>query len=90
MALAWGFWFLPVKLFPHAADMPRNLIISIAHIFLLPGGVLSIFIFYPSEATNTELFIWQVVMVTFNWLFYFGLFSLIALLRLRASRQLAG
>jgi hypothetical protein len=88
VAVIWMFFFLPVKLFPHAGDTPRNLIISIAHVFLLPGEIVSIFLYYPASGTSAALAIWQLIVVTLNWVFYFGAIALVMILR-QKSREAA-
>ena len=88
VAVIWMFFFLPTKLFPHAGDMPRNLIISIAHVFLLPGEIVSIFMYYPASGSDAAFAFWEVMIVTLNWAFYFGAISLVMFLR-RKSRDAA-
>ena len=82
---AWAAFFLPSKLFHSDGSPPWGYFISIGFQFLLPGAIVSLFVF-RLNATYTRVILWQILSVGFTWLFYFGLCS--AVVRLRRMRDL--
>lgn len=82
---AWAAMFLPAKVFHSDGSPPLGYLISVAFQFLIPGAAVTLFIFRPSGNSAAGVILWQILIVGFSWLFYFGLYA--AVIRLRRMRQ---
>jgi hypothetical protein len=78
--VAWTAFVLPAKLFHIDGSAPVGYISSAGYAVLLPGTVASLFVYYPSVGTASQI-LWQGIVVIISWLFYFGLFSWFARMR---------
>jgi hypothetical protein len=78
--VAWAAFMLPTKVFHSDGSPPGGYISTLGYTVLLPGAVASLFVYYPS-VTTASLFLWQGIVVTFSWLFYFGSLSLFERIR---------
>jgi hypothetical protein len=78
--VAWAAFMLPTKVFHSDGSPPGGYISSAGYIVLLPGAVASLFVYYPGVST-ASLVLWQGIVATMSWLFYFGLLSMVERIR---------
>jgi hypothetical protein len=86
--VAWCAWWLPTKVFHASGAPPAGYLTSVGFHFLLPGSIASLFLFGMDIESPHDMILWQCVLVTVSWLFYFGVFSLITRLRRRSPQPL--
>jgi hypothetical protein len=79
---------MPSELFHSTGSPPGGYFIEFGQIVLMPGVLVSEFVYYPvyypSGGSSAGFYVWITIVALVNWAFYWGIFALIARLRRRS------
>jgi hypothetical protein len=83
---------MPSGLFHNNGSPPGGYFIEFGKIVLMPGVLVSEFVYYPvyypSAGSSAGFCVWITIVALVNWVFYCGIFALIARLRRRSPQPL--
>jgi hypothetical protein len=79
-------FILPTKLLHNDGSAPLGYFTSLGHVLLLPGSIVSLFVYYPTEVSTASFVLWLIIVVLVSWLFYFGLLSIFVRIRAGSAR----
>jgi|SRR5215831_18380073 len=77
VAAAWAMVWVPTKVFHASGEPPTGYLTALGFHLLMPGGVASLFLYRPPHDSTGGLISLSIVL-SFSWLFYFGVFASVA------------
>jgi hypothetical protein len=84
----WALWLLPSKIAGSHGSGLAGYLMSIAFQFLIPGTLVTLFIHgYPNPESTSDIVLFQMLIILFNWLFYFIVFLSVSRLSQQAKRS---
>jgi hypothetical protein len=78
---AWAAFWLPTKVFHTGGAPPAGYLTSLGFHLLMPGAIVSMFMFGFHILEGTQLVLWNLSLILINWLFYFAVFSAVVRIR---------